>query len=214
MPKVQKRSMCPTPDAATLEHLRSLTRATRRLWRDLEITPCALAPRHEEHSHRVGFFSLRIAHALGLVEERCQRIYRAADLHDVGGLAVPQAILRKPGVLTAAERSAMQVHPLISCELLGAFLSTEDLAGIVLSHHERYDGHGYPNGLEGTKIPLDARVLAIADSMDAMMSRRPYRDTLVPADAQDELMREAGHQFDPSIVETLVRQGEFIAMTE
>jgi HD-GYP domain-containing protein (c-di-GMP phosphodiesterase class II) len=180
----------------------------------LEISPCALAPRHEEHSNRVGFFSLRIAHALGLGKEQCQRIYRAAYLHDVGGLAVSQAILRKHGALTAAERAAMQVHPFISCQLLGAFLSTEDLAGIVLSHHERYDGHGYPNGLEGTKIPLEARVLAIADSLDAMMSRRPYRETLAPADAQVELRREAGHQFDPSIVETLVRQGELVAMTK
>ena len=88
-----------------------------------------------------------------------------------------------------------------------AFLSTEDLAGIALSHHERFDGDGYPNGLHGEKIPLEARVLAIADSLDAMMSRRPYRDSLPLSAALAEITRGAGGQFDPNIVGVLARDG-------
>jgi len=105
--------------------------------------------------------------------------------------------------------TAMQAHSLVSCELLGAFLATEDVARIVLSHHERYDGDGYPDGLAGTNISLEARVLAIADSLDAMTSWRPYREALPFSVAREEIIREAGRQFDPSIVEVLIREQEF-----
>jgi putative two-component system response regulator len=155
----------------------------------------------------VGLFSWKIAHLMGLGEEQAERIFQAAYLHDVGSVGVPEPIMLKVGRLTAEERGAMRVHPLISCELLGAFLSTRELAGIALAHHERFDGDGYPNGLAGAKIPLEARVLAIADSLDAMMSQRPYRDPLPFAAALDELKREAGRQFDASIVEVLAREG-------
>lgn len=199
------------PKTATLQQLRSLVRAAGRLWRDLSITSPTAIPEHQDHSNRVALFSLRIARVMGLSEEQAQRILRVAYLHDVGSIAVSESIMLKPGRLTAEERTAMQVHPLISCELLSAFLSTEDLARIALSHHERYDGNGYPNGLLGAAIPLEARVLAIADSLDAMMSWRPYRDPFPFSVARDEVIREAGRQFDPTIVEVLVREGEFIA---
>jgi HD-GYP domain-containing protein (c-di-GMP phosphodiesterase class II) len=206
MPR-QDSEVQPALKPAMLAELRVLSRAMRRLWCVLKVAPLTLAPGHENHSQQVARFSLRIARALKCSDQQCQRIYRAAYLHDVGSIAVPPPILRKSGTLTAPERAAMQIHPLISRELLGAFLPTADLAGIALSHHERYDGGGYPHGLQGTKIPVEARVLAVADSLDAMLSRRPYREKLSSTVARDELTREAGRQFDPGIVEALVRAG-------
>ena len=208
---IRREPASPAPKTVMLQELRSFAGATARLWRDLSITPSAFTADREDHSNRVALFSLRIARVMGLSEEQAMRILRAAYLHDVGSIAVSESIMLKPGKLTPEERAAMQVHSLISCELLGAFLSTENLAGIALAHHERYDGNGYPNGLQGTRIPLEARVLAIADSLDAMMSWRPYRNSLSFSVARDEVIREAGRQFDPSIVEVLVREGEFMA---
>lgn len=204
-----------TPSPATLEQLRSATRAVSRLWRKLAIAPHAFPPNHEEQTSQVALLALRIARFMGLGDERAERILRAAYLHDVGGVSVPGEVMRKPGPLSAQERKVMQVHPRVSCELLGAFLSTQDLAGITLSHHERFDGQGYPDGLQGAQIPLEARVLAIADSLDAMMSRRPYRNPLPFSVALEEVRREAGRQFDPHIVEVLSRKGDaLIALGE
>ncbi len=200
-----------TPNAATLEQLRSTARAVARLWRKLAIAPHAFPPAHEEHSLQVALFALRIARFMGLGDEQAARILRAAYLHDVGGVSVPREVMRKRGAFTAEERKSMQVHPRVSCELLGAFLPTLDLAAITLSHHERFDGQGYPEGLEGVRIPLEARVLAIADSLDAMISRRPYRDPLPFSAALDEVRREAGRQFDPTIVEVLSRKGNALS---
>lgn len=196
-------------DPATFQRLRSIASAVAKLWRDLGFTSPDAVAWSAEHAERVALLGLRIARAVEMPEEQALRILRAGFLRDVGRLAVSDSILLKPGILTADERAAMQVHPLVSCELLGALLPTEDLAGIALSHHERYDGNGYPHGLEGTRIPLEARVLAIADSLDAMTSWRPYREALSFTAAREELIREAGRQFDPDIVEALVRELEF-----
>jgi HD-GYP domain-containing protein (c-di-GMP phosphodiesterase class II) len=202
-----------TLNAATLQQVRSVAGAVSRLWRDLAVTSNTPFHDHEEHSYRVGLFSWKIARLMGLSEERAERIFQAAYLHDVGIAAVPESIMLNPGCLTVEERKAIQVHPLISCQLLGAFLSTEGLAAIALSHHERFDGDGYPNGLPGAKIPVEARVVAIADSLDAMISRRPYRSPFAFSDALSEITRGAGRQFDPSIVEVLARKGQTIAPT-
>ena len=190
-----------TTDLATLEQLRLTARAARRLWRRIGVAATPRAPRHDDHSRHVAQLSLTIARMLGLSADLTRRIYRAAYLHDVGSVAVAGSIAGKAGTLTPEERKAMQAHAAISGELLGALLPSADLAGIALAHHERYDGHGYPQGLGGTRIPLEARVLAIADSLDAMMSPRPYREALPFAAAWDEVIREAGRQFDPCIVE-------------
>ncbi len=196
-------------EPATFQRLRSIAGAVANLWSDLGFTSPAGVRWSEEPAKRVALLGLRIARAVGMPEEQGLRILRAGFLRDVGSLAVSESILLKPGTLTAEERAAMQVHPLVSCELLGALLPTEDLAGIALCHHERYDGSGYPHGLEGTRIPLEARVIAIADSLDAMMSWRPYREGLSFAAAREELIREAGRQFDPDIVEVLVSRAGF-----
>ena len=199
------------PSLATLQEVRAIGGAVSRLWRDLAVSSNVPTSDHEEHSYQVGIFSWRIARLMGLSEERAERIFRAAYLHDVGSVSVPGPIMLKPGSLTAKQRKTMQVHPLISCQLLNAFLSTKDLAKIALSHHERFDGDGYPFGLQGAKIPLEARVLAIADSLDAMMSWRPYRDPLPFPLALEEVKHGAGRQFDANIVEVLARQGGSIA---
>jgi len=190
---------------ATFQRLRSVAGAITKLWGALGFTPPAGIVWSEEHAKRVALLGLRIARAVGMSEEQALRILRAGFLRDVGTLAISESILLKPGRLTADERSAVQVHPLVSYELLDALLSTEDLAGIALCHHERYDGNGYPNGLQGTGIPLEARVLAIADSLDAMTSWRPYREPLSFPAARKEIITQAGRQFDPDIVEVLLR---------
>jgi HD-GYP domain-containing protein (c-di-GMP phosphodiesterase class II) len=198
-------------EPATFQRLRSIAGAVTNLWGALGFTSPAGIAWSEEHAERVALLGLRIARAVGMSEEEALRILRAGFLRDVGSLAVSESILLKPGRLTADERAAMEVHPLVSYELLNALLSTEDLAGIALSHHERYDGNGYPDGLEGKRIPLEARVLAIADSLDAMTSWRPYREALSFPAARKELISQAGCQFDPEIVEVLLRSANSYA---
>jgi len=199
------------PDPAAVEQVRSLTRAALRLWGKLESQPEALAHENQQHSDQVATLGLKIARLMGLEEDQAMRVFRAGYLHDVGAAAVPDFIVVKSGALTPEERLRMQVHPLVGCELLRLFLPTDDLSAIALSHHERFDGGGYPNALHGTRIPLEARVLAIADSLDAMLSPRPYRHPLPLSAAWEELTRGAGRQFDPSIVEDLVWKGRSVA---
>jgi HD-GYP domain-containing protein (c-di-GMP phosphodiesterase class II) len=209
--QTSRKFAIPTPTAEAFHRLRKVAGAISRLWQDLGGTPNPHTSVNEEHSHRVALFSWRIARFMGLPKEQVERILRGAYLHDVGSVGVPGAMMLKPESLSAEERMAIQVHPRISCELLHAFLSTEDLGEIALAHHERFDGDGYPNGLQGTNIPLEARVLTIADSLDAMLSRRPYRDPLPFSKAMCEITRGAGKQFDPSIVEVFARQGKTLA---
>jgi HD-GYP domain-containing protein (c-di-GMP phosphodiesterase class II) len=200
------------PSRAALKQARALSEAIARLSRALAITAGPPASHHLEHAYQVALLSYNIAHCMGLGNHRAERIFQAAYLHDVGSAAVPTSILLKPEPLTAEERATMQVHPIISRELLAAFLTTKDLAEIALSHHERVDGDGYPSGYRSLKIPLEARVLTIADSLDAMMSRRPYREAISLPLALEELKRGAGRQFDANIVELLARKGTVLAL--
>jgi HD-GYP domain-containing protein (c-di-GMP phosphodiesterase class II) len=200
-----------TPSGAIFQRLQAVAGGVYRLWKAMGIISHSRTPVHEEHSHRVALFSWRIARFMGLPEELAEKILRGAYLHDVGSVAVPGAVMMKRESLTAEERKVMQVHPRISCELLHAFLPTQDLAAVALSHHEWFDGQGYPHGLQGAKIPLEARVVTIADSLDAMMSPRPYRAPILFSQAMKELTRGAGKQFDPNIVEAIAGQGKTLA---
>jgi ribonuclease P protein subunit RPR2 len=123
-------------------------------------------------------------------------------LHDMGKIGIPDDILRKPGPLTKAERRRMQTHTMIGEQMLSgvAALRGEGLS-VVRSHHERWDGRGYPDGLRGRDIPLGARVFAVADALDAMTSKRPYRRALTWRAAREEIVAQAGKQFDPEVVE-------------
>ena len=125
-------------------------------------------------------------------------------LHDIGEIAVPQAILDKPGPLDPEERAIMQRHPLVGEQILAPVAFLADATSLVRHAHERWDGTGYPDGLAGTAIPLGARIIFACDAHNAMVSDRPHRPALSAAQARDELARNAGSQFDPQVVEALL----------
>ena len=163
-----------------------------------------------QHSQTVGRLSEQIAVGLGLDSERVERIRLAGLLHDIGKIGVPDPILQKPGALSEEEWAEMRKHPELGARILtGANL--DDIAGWVLAHHERPDGRGYPSGLAGEDIPLEARILAVADSFEAMTSDRVYRPGMPIAAAVAELRRCAGTQFDERVVEVFLASGALTA---
>ncbi len=152
------------------------------------------------HSERVGELAARVARRLGLEESQIELTRLAASLHDLGKLAIPEEILRKPSALNESERLVLQRHPQIGFRMLES-LGVEPVAEWVLHHHERWDGDGYPDRLRGEEIPLGARIIFVADAYDAMTSERVYRKPLLPGDALEELEQCSGSQFDPAIVD-------------
>jgi HD-GYP domain-containing protein (c-di-GMP phosphodiesterase class II) len=156
------------------------------------------------HSERVARIGQRIGAQMGLPGSDLNDIYLAGLLHDVGKIGIRDDILKKPGPLTADEFAQIQLHPVIGERLISSIRQLAHLRPGVRNHHERYDGKGYPDGLAGEDIPLLARVLAVADSCDAMMSDRPYRPGL-PAARIDRIMAEgAGTQWDPRVIESFM----------
>jgi putative nucleotidyltransferase with HDIG domain len=150
------------------------------------------------HAQRVAAYGVRIAHAAGIDVD--PEIEFGFLLHDVGKVAVPDAILFKPGPLTEAERALMVRHPEIGAEILRHIDFLDDAKQVVLHHHERWDGGGYPRRLAGEAIPLPARVFALADTLDALTTDRPYRAAVGWTDARDVIRAESGTQFDPAVV--------------
>ncbi len=167
------------------------------------LTAAASARDHStnDHSHRMVVLAEATARALNLPEEEIHLVRLGALLHDIGKIGIPDAILHKPGPLSEEEWAVMRLHPEIGQKILsqagGVFNS---LASIVVAHHERWDGRGYPAGLEHDSIPLAARILTVIDSYDAMTSHRVYRDAMSSLDAREELKRCAGSQYDPDVV--------------
>jgi diguanylate cyclase (GGDEF)-like protein/putative nucleotidyltransferase with HDIG domain len=157
------------------------------------------------HSQRVADLAARMARRLGLPDEDVELTRLAASLHDLGKLAIPEEILRKPGPLTEPERMVLERHPQIGFRMLES-LGVDPVADWVLHHHERWDGSGYPDGLPGDRIPLGARIIFVADAYDAMTSERVYRRRVPPGQAIVELQRCAGSQFDPEIVDALAEE--------
>lgn len=157
-------------------------------------------PYAKGHSSRVTVFAQAIARALRLEKERISVLRLGALLHDVGKLVVPSAVLLKRGPLTDEELGLVRRHPAAGARMLRSLGAPETILPLVLHHHERWDGAGYPTGCRGDDIPLEARVLCIADSFDAMTSTRPYRSSWTPDEALEELARCAGTQFDPELV--------------
>ena len=164
----------------------------------------------EGHSKRVTAFTIAIARAMGLSAERIRIIARGAFLHDIGKMAIPDAILRKPGALTAEEINIMKEHCWHGYQILRKIPFLAEPADIVYAHQEKWDGSGYPRGLKGEEIPMGARIFSLADTMDAIMSDRPYRAAQPFSAARDEIVRWAGRQFDPNIVRTFVEMPESI----
>jgi putative nucleotidyltransferase with HDIG domain len=156
------------------------------------------------HSDRVTALSLRIAERMGLDSKEVRNIQWGALLHDVGKIGVPDQILRKPGPLNDEEWIVMKKHPEIGFNMLKDIPFLKPALNIVHSHHERFDGKGYPLGLKGSYIPLAARIFSIVDSFDAMTSDRPYRKKMNQADAIIEIKRCSGSQFDPEIVNIFI----------
>ena len=157
------------------------------------------------HSERVALLAGEIAESLGLRTDETELIRLAASLHDLGKLAIPEEILRKPAALTDAERLVLERHPQIGHRMLES-LGVEPIAEWVLHHHERWDGAGYPDGLGGEEIPIGARVIFVADAFDAMTSNRLYRPALSHVEALAEVERCSGTQFDPEVVTRVPRR--------
>lgn len=165
-------------------------------------------PQLHDHVCDVGVLAVEIGRILGLHSEELDELRRAAELHDLGKLAVPDQILNKPGPLSESEWELMHQHTIIGERILAAAPALRPVALLVRSSHERWDGQGYPDRLAGSAIPLGARIIAACDSYDAMISDRPYQAHRTSAEAIAELRRNAGSQFDPAVVEALSRHLE------
>ncbi len=157
------------------------------------------------HSHQVANLALQLALALGLPAAEAQMIALAGQLHDVGKVAVPDHILLKPGVLTEEEWEVMRTHSVVGADVVSSIPMLRPLAPVIRAHHERRDGQGYPDHLAAEAIPLGARILTVVDAYQAMIMHRPYRQARAPSVALAELCHGAGSQFDPRIVELLIR---------
>jgi len=157
-----------------------------------------------DHSRRVCEYSLEIARRMGCSEVQLKSLSQGALLHDIGTLAIADSILSTPGTLTPEEWNTMRGHVQIGYDLVSRIPFLRDAADLVLSHHERYDGTGYPRGLQGAQIPLSARIFAVADAFDAMTSPRPYQATRRVAQAIEEIALKTGRQFDPQVVQTFL----------
>jgi HD-GYP domain-containing protein (c-di-GMP phosphodiesterase class II) len=156
-------------------------------------------PSTARHSYTVGRYARATAVALGLVADRVDRVHAAGVLHDLGKVGISDAILHKPGALTEAEWVEMKRHPGIGAQIL-SHAGMLDIAEWVGAHHERIDGQGYPDGLRGDEISLEARILAVADAYEAMIAERCYRPAMSEEAARAELLRCSGTQFDPVVV--------------
>lgn len=156
------------------------------------------------HSLRVAQYSRMIAEKMDFPEEECFRIYHIALMHDCGKIYIPDEILSKPGRLTDEEYEIMKKHTVYGSEILRDFTSIEGMGTGALSHHERYDGKGYPNGIAGEDIPIIARIICVSDAFDAMNSRRCYRSSLSADVIISELQNNRGKQFDPDVIDCLM----------
>jgi len=158
------------------------------------------------HTERVTKYALDVGYTLGLEPDEVDTLRYAAEMHDIGKVSIPDFVLLKPDKLTSVERSIIQLHPVKGAQILAPLEFMRTVTPIVRHHHERFDGKGYPDGLEGEQIPLLARILACADSFDAMTSERPYRGyKLTPEQALAEIKKHAGTQFDPEIARQFIK---------
>ena len=161
-------------------------------------------PQTKDHAERCSWYTGELAAELGLSDVEVSVLRVASLLHDIGKIVVPDEILLKPGPLTAAEMKRMRRHPSDGANTLSNVPTAADAVPVILHHHERFDGTGYPHGLSGDDIPIGARILLVADAFDAMTEDRPYRKAMPVADAVEELKRFSGTQFDPTVVDAFL----------
>ena len=192
-----------------MDLLRAANEALDRLNRGLIETLAAAIDARDVftygHSAQVTAYAVAIAEEMGLSEEEREMIRQAGLLHDIGKLGISEAILSKPGHLTPEEQHLLRRHPTIGAAILNRIEELRPLAELVASHHEHYDGRGYPRGLKGDEIPLGGRILGVADALEAMLSDRPYRSGMSLEQALQEIKAHAGTQFDPQVVDALLR---------
>jgi len=157
------------------------------------------------HSERVAIFGKKIVLAMDKPQTEADRVYLCGLLHDIGKIGMPEAVLGKPGKPTPEEFEIIKRHPVMGAKIIEGIREMEDLVPGVLHHHERFDGKGYPQGLAGKQIPFRARVLCVADALDAMTSSRPYRSAMPVEMAIQEIIKGKGTHFDPAVVASLMK---------
>lgn len=155
------------------------------------------------HSCRVADYTAALGRILGLPRADLSFLRQAGLVHDIGKIGIPDKILRKNGRLTEEELHLVRLHPILGASILSRFKNMERMIPVVLHHHERWDGSGYPSGLAGIDIPRESRIIFVADAFDAMTTDRPYGEILSTSEALTELRRCAGAQFDPQLVDAM-----------
>jgi putative two-component system response regulator len=158
----------------------------------------------EAHLHRISGYGEQVALAAGLNHEDVRAVRLGGILHDIGKIGIPDSILRKPGKLTEDEMDVMRKHPAIGAQIISQMRFATRVVPIVLGHHERWDGRGYPHSLAGENIPIGARIICIVDAFDAMTTTRPYREAMPIARALDQLREGRGAQFDPDLTDLFI----------
>jgi putative nucleotidyltransferase with HDIG domain len=209
--KIENRNYQHNLESLVAARTEQLRQAMSDLERSYDITLEALGDaldlkdaETEGHSKRVTAYTIAMARAMGLSPENIRVIARGAFLHDIGKMAIPDAILRKPGALNDEEKTIMREHCVRGYQMLRKIPFLADAAEIVYSHQEHFDGSGYPRGLKREEIVLGARLFAVADTLDAITSDRPYRPAQPFQAAREEIARFAGTQFDPTVVEVFI----------
>jgi putative nucleotidyltransferase with HDIG domain len=215
--KLENRAYQTNLEALVAARTEQLRKAMSNLERSYDITLEALGDaldlkdaETEGHSKRVTAFTIAIARQMGLSTDQIRVIARGAFLHDIGKMAIPDAILRKPGALSSDETAIMREHCYRGYQILKKIPFLSEASDIVYSHQEKYDGTGYPRGLKGNDIPLGARIFAVADTLDAITSDRPYRPAQSVAAARKEIEVWSGRQFDPDVVRHFLSMPEDI----
>jgi len=215
--KLENRAYQTNLEALVTARTEQLRKAVRELEESYDITLEALGDaldlkdrETEGHSKRVTAFTIAIAKKMGLPSDQIRVIARGAFLHDIGKMAIPDAILNKPGKLDPNEIETMREHPYRGYQIVKKISFLSEAAEIVYAHQEKFDGTGYPRGLKGDQIPLGARIFSIADTLDAMTSNRPYRAAQPLSAAREEIERWSGRQFDPEVVKVFLSMPENI----
>src|SRR5213082_4324060 len=209
--KLENREYQTNLEALVTARTEQLRQAVTTLEKSYDITLEALGnaldlkdAETEGHSKRVTAYTISIARAMGLSSDQIRIIARGAFLHDIGKMAIPDQILKKPGKLDPEETAIMREHCYRGYQIVRRIPFLAEAAEIVYAHQEKFDGTGYPRGLKGEEIPLGARIFSIADTLDAMTSDRPYRPAQTFAAARVEIMKFGGTQFDPKVVDIFV----------
>ena len=188
-----------------LKRKRQMEKISLQMMQTLSTTIEAKDEYTRGHSHRVAEYSALIAQEMGWNRSEIVNLRHAAHLHDIGKVGIPDIILNKPSRLTSEEYAVIKEHTVIGAEILKNVSIINHVTEVARSHHERYDGHGYPDGLKGEEIPIHARIVAVADSYDAMNSRRIYRNSLPKETIYEEIRKNRGTQFDPEIADIFLR---------